>query len=122
MAMKNYPEEFKADAVALYESTPGATIKGIARDLGVSRETLRLWVRRAAEKRGQVAVTGQAGPEVTEPAASPVRSGGRVGQLEARVAELEATNRRLEAEKRTLATEREILRKAAKYFAGETTW
>jgi transposase len=120
MAMKNYPEEFKADAVALYESTPGATIKGIARDLGVSRETLRLWVRRAAERRGQAAVTtGPVGTSSSEPA---VRSGGRVGQLEARVAELEAVNARLEADKRKLATEREILRKAAKYFAGETTW
>lgn len=121
MAMKNYPEEFKADAVALYESTPGATIKGIARDLGVSRETLRLWVRRAAEQRGQAAVTaGPAGG--TTPGEPAVRSGGRVGQLEARVAELEAANARLEADKRKLATEREILRKAAKYFAGETTW
>ena len=122
MAMKNYPEEFKADAVALYESTPGATIKGIARDLGVSRETLRLWVRRAAEERGQVAAATSPRASATEPAESPVRSGGRVGQLEARVAELEAANRRLEAERRTLTTEREILRKAAKYFAGETTW
>ncbi len=25
MAMKDYSDEFKADAVALYESTPGAT-------------------------------------------------------------------------------------------------
>lgn len=37
MAMKDYSEEFRADAVALYESTPGATYKGIAADLGVSR-------------------------------------------------------------------------------------
>ena len=35
--------------------------------------------------------------------------------LEARVAELEADERKL-------ATERDILRKAAKYFAGETNW
>lgn len=27
MAMKDYSDEFKADAVALYESTPGATYK-----------------------------------------------------------------------------------------------
>ncbi|MEV0169344.1 transposase, partial [Nonomuraea fuscirosea] len=36
MALKNYSDEFKAGAVALYESTPGATYKGIAADLGVS--------------------------------------------------------------------------------------
>ncbi|WP_167519167.1 hypothetical protein [Streptomyces sp. NBC_01176] len=39
----------------------------------------------------------------------------RIRQLEARVAELEASERKL-------ATERDILRKAAKYFAGETNW
>jgi hypothetical protein len=34
MVMKNYPPEFKTDAVALYESRPGATIVQIAADLG----------------------------------------------------------------------------------------
>ncbi|MFE7230180.1 transposase, partial [Streptomyces sp. NPDC057596] len=46
MAMKDYSDEFKADAVALYESTPGATYKGIAADLGINRNTLRAWVLR----------------------------------------------------------------------------
>src|SRR5690348_11812070 len=41
MVMKHYPPEFKADAVALYRSRPGATIAQIADDLGVNRETLR---------------------------------------------------------------------------------
>lgn len=44
MAMKDYSEEFRADAAALYESTPGATYKGIAANLGVSRGALRIWV------------------------------------------------------------------------------
>ncbi|WP_432049905.1 transposase [Verrucosispora sp. NA02020] len=34
--MKHYPAEFKADAVALYRSRPGATIAQIADDLGVN--------------------------------------------------------------------------------------
>ncbi|MGW2672598.1 transposase, partial [Streptomyces sp. NPDC001272] len=34
--MKNYPPEFKADAVALYQSRPGATIRSVAADLGVN--------------------------------------------------------------------------------------
>ncbi len=34
MALKDYSDEFRADAVALYESTPGATYKSIAADLG----------------------------------------------------------------------------------------
>jgi transposase-like protein len=45
MAMKDYSEEFNADAVALYESTPEATTyKGIAADLGIARGTLRAWL------------------------------------------------------------------------------
>ncbi|WP_443078966.1 transposase [Streptomyces sp. NBC_01497] len=36
--MKHYPAEFKADAVALYRSRPGATIKSVAGDLGVNTE------------------------------------------------------------------------------------
>lgn len=41
---------------------------------------------------------------------------------QARIARLEARVRRLESDKQMLATERDILRKAAKYFAGETNW
>ena len=44
-----------------------------------------------------------------------VDDGDELVRLRARVSELEATER-------TLATERDILRAAAKYFAGETTW
>jgi len=39
-----------------------------------------------------------------------------------RIRELEARIRQLEASERKLTTEREILRRAAKYFAGETNW
>lgn len=31
MGMKHYPAEFKVDAIALYRSRPGATIKSVAR-------------------------------------------------------------------------------------------
>ncbi|MDX3370652.1 transposase, partial [Streptomyces sp. ME02-6987-2C] len=47
MVMKNYPPQFKADAVALYESRPEATIRSVAADLGINPETLRNWVRAA---------------------------------------------------------------------------
>lgn len=114
MAMKDYSDEFKADAVALYESTPGATYKSIAADLGINRATLREWVLRDRERRG---VTTAATKPAARPreAASSADPDERVRQLEARVAELEASERKL-------ATERDILRKAAKYFAGETNW
>ncbi|MFP1630034.1 transposase, partial [Streptomyces sp. 5K101] len=52
MAMKDYSDEFKADVVALYESTPGATYKSIAADLGINRATLREWVLRERDRRG----------------------------------------------------------------------
>ncbi|WSW23763.1 IS3 family transposase [Streptomyces sp. NBC_01003] len=107
MAMKDYSDEFKADAVALYESTPGATYKSIAADLGVNRATLREWVLRDRERRGAGAAAAKGTrPREAVPSADPDE---RVRQLEARVAELEASERKL-------ATERDILRKAAKYF------
>ncbi|MER6655078.1 transposase [Streptomyces sp. NPDC000971] len=49
--MKNYPPEFNADAVALYESRPDATIRSVAADLGINPETLRNWVRAAGASR-----------------------------------------------------------------------
>ncbi|MFC8237427.1 transposase [Streptomyces sp. NPDC057284] len=49
--MKNYPPEFKADAVALYQSRPEATIRQVAADLGINPETLRNWVRAAGASR-----------------------------------------------------------------------
>jgi len=52
MMNKHYPAQFKADAVALFRSRPGATIAQIADDLGVNRETLRSWVRADDQRRG----------------------------------------------------------------------
>ncbi|MDH6221456.1 transposase-like protein [Streptomyces pseudovenezuelae] len=114
MAMKDYSDEFRADSVALYESTPGATYKSIAADLGVNRATLREWVLRDRERRGITAAVAKPGgpPGEAVPSVDPDE---RVRQLEARVAEFEASERKL-------ATERDILRRAAKYFAGETNW
>ena len=105
MVMKVYSEEFKADAVALYLSEPTATYASVAKDLGVNRETLRLWVRQAR--------AGQAG-QVTE------REAGVVPVVSDAV--LEEENRQLRKKVRELEAKRDILRRAAKYFAGETNW
>lgn len=59
--------------------------------------------------------TGGKAPARAGQAAPATDSDERIRQLEARGAELEASERKL-------ATERDILRKAAKYFAGETNW
>lgn len=113
MAMKDYSEEFKADAVALHESTPGAAYESIAADLGINRNTMRNCVLRSRELRNGVP-DARTAARVTQatPAAEPDE---QIRQLEAGVAELEASERKL-------ATERDILRKAAKYFVGETNW
>lgn len=50
MARKNYSDEFRRQAVDVYESGPGATVRGIADDLGVERGTLRHWARRARDR------------------------------------------------------------------------
>lgn len=121
MARKNYSEEFRRQAVELHESTPGATIRGIASDLGVVRGTLTGWVDTYGTGR-KTAADGTA-------VASPVRprSGGHDGPageetVQQTIARLEAENQQLRSEQAKLTTEREILRKAAKYFAGETNW
>jgi transposase len=99
--MKHYPPEFKADAVALYQSRPGATIRQVAADLGVNPETLRNWVRAAGANRPR-------GRRAEVPSEPPTP--------------LEAENAALRKKVRELEEEREILRRAAKYFAGETRW
>src|SRR4051812_4619079 len=125
MARKNYSEEFRRQAVDLYESTPGATLKGIAADLGVVRGTLALWV----ETLGTGKRTAPDGSTITDPPRPGRRPAGATADAETgpetpeqKVARLTARVRQLEAETAKLTTEREILRQAAKYFAGETRW
>ncbi|WP_435840620.1 transposase [Streptomyces bobili] len=43
-----------ADAVALYQSRPGATIRQVAAELGLHPETARNWVRAAGASRPRV--------------------------------------------------------------------
>ncbi|MBT2468205.1 IS3 family transposase [Streptomyces sp. ISL-66] len=91
MGTSKYSPEFRADAVALYHSSPGGTYASVAKDVGINHETLRTWVRDA------------------EQAARP-------GAVEATAMEQE--NRQLRARVKELELEREILRRAAKYFGG----
>jgi transposase len=122
MARKNYSEEFRRQAVDLYESTPGATLRGIAADLGIVRGTLSHWV----DLYGTGKTTAPDGTTTTRSSSTSSRSGPRPPTgpetPEQKVARLEAENAALRAERTKLATEREILRQAAKYFAGETNW
>jgi transposase len=108
VAMKVYSEEFKADAVALYVSDPTGTYASVAKDLGVNRETLRLWVRQARQ-----AKPGEQTPDQRREADADAVASDAV---------LEDENRQLRKKVRELEAERDILRRAAKYFAGETNW
>ena len=122
MARKNYSEEFRRQAVDLYESTPGATVRGIAADLGIVRGTLRQWLEVYGTGKKTAAdgtLTSSPLQSRTTPAAlqSPVDE-----TAEQKVTRLEARVRDLEVETAKLTVEREILQRAAKYFAGETRW
>ena len=87
-----YPPEFRAEAVRLAK-TSGETVAQVAKDLGISDQTLRNWVAQDDVDAG--------------------RKSGLTSDERARMRELEKENRKLREE-------REILRKAAAFFAAET--
>ena len=87
-----YPPEFRREAIELVRIAE-KPISKIARDLGISDQTLRNWVRQAE-----------------------VDAGKREGLSTDEREEL----RRLRRENRVLRQEREVLRKAAAFFARES--
>jgi transposase len=90
-----YTPEFRADAVRLVEQS-GKSMRQVAADLGLATESLRRWVQQSQVDAGR----GPAGALTTE--------------------EREEL-RRLRRENATLRMEREILKKAAAFFAKETS-
>jgi transposase len=88
-----YPPEFRREAIRLVQ-TSGKSRRQIADDLGISAETLRLWVKQAELDAG----VRQDGATTTE----------------------REELRRLRRENQILREEREILKKAAAFFARET--
>ena len=93
--MPRYPNEFRTRAVGLARSS-GKTIEAVARELGVAHQTLRNWVRQADADAGR----GRPGEATSQEKAE-------LGQLK--------------RENRILREEREILKKAAAFFAKEST-
>ena len=87
-----YPPEFRREAVQLVR-TSDRSIAQVARDLGVSDQTLRNWIKQADVD---------------------------AGKCEGLTTEEREELRRLRRENRTLLQEREILKKAAVFFARES--
>jgi transposase len=92
---RHFTPEYKAEVVRVVQ-TGGKTAGQVARDLGLTETSVRAWVRQAEIDGGK----GPAGALTT-------------GERE----ELAALKR----EVKTLRMEREILKKAAAFFAKETT-
>ncbi len=93
MSRRKYSDEYKQEAVELTR-LPGATIQGVARDLGINAHMLGRW-RKAIEQHGQ---------EKAFP-----------GQGHARDEEMVQLKRELARVKK----ERDFLREAAVFFAKE---
>jgi transposase len=91
-ATPRYTSEFKAEAVRLVRSTPDRPASQIARELGVSDNALRSWVKQTEIDQGE-----------------------REGLTTQEREEL----RRLRKENKVLRQEREILKKATVFFARE---
>jgi len=90
-----YPPEFRAEAVRLAQSSD-KSVPALATDLGISPEALRSWLRRADADAG-------------------------VGPPGALTTDEREELRRLRRENQVLRQEREILKKAAAFFAKETS-
>lgn len=88
-----YPSEFRREAVSLVKAS-GRSIKAVAGELGVSTESLRIWVRQDQLDRGER------------------EDGLTTDQLD----EL----RKLRRQVRELEQEREILKRAVTFFVRET--
>jgi|SRR5438876_6488074 len=93
LARRKFSKEFKSETVTLIRSS-GKSIAQVCRELGLAENTVQRWVAQAAIDAGQ-----------------------RDGLTTAEREELA----RLRRENRVLLEEREILRKAAAFFAKETT-
>ncbi|MFS0142608.1 IS3 family transposase [Corynebacterium striatum] len=98
--MPRYSEQFKRDAVALYENNEDLSLHEASTELGVNRSSLFSWLQ-------QYGTGKRARTKAMRDKAQATTDSERIRQLENEVSKLRE--------------ERDILRKAAKYFAGRDT-
>ncbi|MGX9172310.1 transposase [Corynebacterium striatum] len=99
--MSRYSEQFKRDAVALYENNEDLSLNAASAELGINRASLHAWVKKyGTGKRARIKAVHDKAQAATD----------------------SERIRQLEKENAKLREERDILRKAAKYFAEETRW
>jgi transposase len=94
---KSYTTEFKEEAVRLIEQA-GTSVPQIAKDLGVSSNSLYAW-QRASKRQGSLAFPGHGKIALTPE---------------------QEENRRLKKELELVKQERDILKKAVGFFAKES--
>lgn len=94
---QRYSDEFKRDAIELVRSS-GRTVTAVARELGISSESLRGWVKKAR--------AAEAGPATTESS----------GLSAADETELKRLRKLTVEQAKTI----EILKKATAFFAKES--
>ncbi|MER0082631.1 IS3 family transposase [Corynebacterium sp. KPL2861] len=98
--MSRYSEQFKRDAVALYENNEDLSLNSASAELGINRASLHSWVKKyGTGKRARI--------KAVHDKAQAANDSARIRQLEKEVSKLRE--------------ERDILRKAAKYFGRRDT-
>src|SRR5690625_974869 len=98
---KLYSEQFKRDAVALYENNENLPLAAAAAELGVNRASLHQWKKEFSTGKRTRMTEAKAQAEAVSDTESPCA---------------------LEKENAKLREERDILLRAAKYFADQTRW
>ncbi|HBC7266834.1 TPA: IS3 family transposase [Corynebacterium striatum] len=98
--MSRYSEQFRRDAVALYENNEDLSLNAASAELGINRASLHAWVKKyGTGKRARIKAVHDKAQAATDSE--------RIRQLEKEVSKLRE--------------ERDILRKAAKYFGRRDT-
>ncbi|MFS0211153.1 IS3 family transposase [Corynebacterium striatum] len=98
--MSRYSEQFKRDAVALYENNEDLSLNAASAELGINRASLHSWIKKyGTGKRARIKAVHDKAQAATD----------------------SERIRQLEKENAKLREERDILRKAAKYFGRRDT-